>query len=152
MLDFFLEAYSGIPTLDILLEAVAFFFGIASVVFAKKENILVYPTGLVATIITVYLMFKAEYFGDMTMNFYYSVMSLYGWWNWSRKMENNYVVPISKTTLKEKLIRLVMFTLTVMLTYFVYFHFKEQIKIVNYVDVFTSGIFFTAMWYMANKK
>ena len=152
MLDFFLEAYSGIPTLDILLEAVAFFFGIASVVFAKKENILVYPTGLVATIITVYLMFKAEYFGDMTMNFYYSVMSLYGWWNWSRKMENNYVVPISKTTLKEKLIGLVMFTLTVMLTYFVYFHFKEQIKIVNYVDVFTSGIFFTAMWYMANKK
>ena len=101
MLDFFLEAYSGISTLDILLEAVAFFFGIASVVFAKKENILVYPTGLVATIITVYLMFKAEYFGDMTMNFYYSVMSLYGWWNWSRKMENNYVVPISKTTLKE---------------------------------------------------
>ena len=152
MLDFFLEAYSGISTLDILLEAVAFFFGIASVVFAKKENILVYPTGLVATIITVYLMFKAEYFGDMPMNFYYSVMSLYGWWNWSRKMENYYVVPISKTTLKEKLIGLAMFTLTVMLTYFVYFHFKEQIKIVNYVDVFTSGIFFTAMWYMANKK
>ena len=128
MLDFFLEAYSGIPTLDILLEAVAFFFGIASVVFAKKENILVYPTGLVATIITVYLMFKAEYFGDMTMNFYYSVMSLYGWWNWSRKMENNYVVPISKTTLKEKLIGLVMFTLTVMLTILFIFILRSRLN------------------------
>ena len=152
IIDFFLEAYSTASTLDITLEAIAFVFGIASVVYAKKENILVYPTGLVATIITVYLLYKAGYFGDMMMNFYYSVMSLYGWWNWSRKKEDKYIVPISRTTMKEKLIGWLLFTLTMVVTYSVYRYFGQEIESANYIDIFTSGVFFTAMWYMANKK
>lgn len=152
IIDFFLEAYRSASTLDITLEAIAFVFGIASVIYAKKENILVYPTGLVATIITVYLLYKAGYFGDMMMNFYYSVMSLYGWWNWSRKKENKFVVPISRTTTKEKLIGWLLFMLTMMVTYSVYRYFGQEIESANYIDIFTSGVFFTAMWYMANKK
>ena len=152
IIDFFLNAYSEASTLDISLEAIAFVFGIISVVYAKKENILVYPTGLVATIITVYLLYKAGYFGDMMMNFYYSVMSIYGWWNWSRKKENKYIIPISGTNLKEKGIGFVLFVLTMMVTYSVYRYYGQEILIENYIDICTSGVFFTAMWYMANKK
>lgn len=152
IIDFFLNAYSEASSLDISLEAIAFVFGIASVVYAKKENILVYPTGLVATIITVYLLYKAGYFGDMMMNFYYSVMSIYGWWNWSRKKENKYIVPISRTNLKEKGIGFVLFVLTMIVTYSVYRYYGQEILTENYIDIFTSGVFFTAMWYMANKK
>ena len=150
--DFFLEAYKNTSTSDIILEFLAFLFGIASVWFAKKENILVYPTGLVATIITVYLLYKAEYFGDMMMNFYYSVMSIYGWWNWGRKKNNKIVVPISRTNYKEKITGLVWVLLTMIVTYSVYVYFGSEIKTENYIDIFTSGIFFTAMWFMANKK
>ena len=150
--DFFLEAYKNASTISIILEAIVFVFGIASVWYAKKENILVYPTGLVATIITVYLLFKAQYFGDMMMNFYYSVMSIYGWWNWSRKKNNKIVVPISRTTFKEKIIGFMLVILTMIVTYAVYRYFGNEIKTENYIDIFTSGIFFTAMWYMANKK
>ena len=82
--DFFLDPYKNREFSLIVLEAIAFFFGIASVVYAKKENILVYPTGLVATVITVYLFYIDALFGDMMMNFYYSIMSIYGWWNWAR--------------------------------------------------------------------
>ena len=150
--DFFLEAYKNASTISIILEAIVFVFGIASVWYAKKENILVYPTGLVATIITVYLLYKAQYFGDMMMNFYYSVMSIYGWWNWSRKKNNKIVVPISRTTFKEKIIGFMLVVLTMIVTYAVYRYFGNEIKTENYIDIFTSGIFFTAMWYMANKK
>lgn len=150
--DFFLEAYKNASTLDIILEALVFVFGIASVWYAKKENILVYPTGLIATVITVYLLYKAEYFGDMMMNFYYSVMSIYGWWNWSRKKDNKVVVPISRTNFKEKVIGFGLFILTMLVTYSVYVGFDYKIETVNYIDIFTSGIFFTAMWYMATKK
>ena len=150
--DFFLESYRDTPTSFIVLEAIAFVFGIASVVYAKKANILVYPTGLIATAITVYLLYKAEYFGDMMMNFYYSVMSIYGWWNWARKKDNAPLVPISRTNSKEKLVGIGMFLLTMMVTYGVYKAFGSEIKTENMIDIFTSGIFFTAMWYMANKK
>ena len=152
IVDFFLNTYQNTPTSFIVLEAIAFVFGIASVCYAKKENILVYPTGLIATIITVYLLYKAEYFGDMMMNFYYSIMSIYGWWNWSRKKNDKVVVPISRTTFKEKIIGILLVVLTMVVTYGVYNYFGTEIKTENYIDIFTSGIFFTAMWYMANKK
>ncbi len=152
IIDFFISSYQNTPTGFIILEAIAFLFGIASVWYAKKENILVYPTGLVATIITVYLLYKAEYFGDMMMNFYYSVMSIYGWWNWSRKKNNKVLVPISRTNTKEKLIGILWVIITMMVTYSVYRYFGTDIKTENYLDIFTSGVFFTAMWYMANKK
>lgn len=149
---FFFEAYKNTSTLDIVLEAIVFVFGITSVIFAKKDNILVYPTGLVATTITVYLLFKAEYFGDMMMNFYYTIMSIYGWWNWSRTKENKSVVLISRTNTKEKIIGFAFFVLTMIVTYSVYHFYDYDIQAENYIDVFTSGLFFTAMWYMATKK
>lgn len=150
--EFFIEPYRNTSIYLIVLEGIAFVFGILSVWYAKKEHILVYPTGLVATIITVYLLYRAEYFGDMMMNFYYSVMSFYGWWNWSRKKNDAYVVPISRTNSKEKIIGLLLFLLTMIVTYGVYKAYDYQIELANYIDIFTSGMFFTAMWYMANKK
>lgn len=152
LVDFFLDAYQNTSTTFIVLEAIAFFSGIASVWYAKNENILVYPTGLIATIITVFLLYKAEYFGDMILNFYYSVMSIYGWWNWSRAKNNTISLPISRTNFKEKWIGFLLFILTMIVTYTVYRYFGNEIKIENYLDIFTSGIFFTAMWYMATKK
>lgn len=150
--DFFLDAYKQTPSFHIVLEAIAFVFGIASVWFAKQENILVYPTGIICTVITVYLLFINDYLGDMMMNFYYSIMSIYGWWNWSRKKHNTHLVPISRTTRNEKGIGVLLFLGTMVITYVVYRAFNYSLKIPNYIDIVTSGIFFSAMWYMATKK
>lgn len=152
ILDFFIATYKGTPTFIIVLEAIAFVFGILSVWYAKKVNIWVYPTGIICTVITVYLLYINQYFGDMMMNIYYSIMSVYGWWNWSRKKENKPVVPISRTDKKEKLIGVLLFVLTIIVTFLVYKAYGYELKTPNYIDIVTSGIFFTAMWYMANKK
>ena len=150
--DFFLEAYSTYSKLDIGLEFLAFSFGIISVIFAKKENILVYPTGIICTVITVYLLYKAQYFGDMMMNIYYSLMSIYGWWNWSRIENDKYLIKITRFSKNDLGLTVFLFLLTVTITYAVYTFNLTEIKIPNYIDMFTSGIFFTAMWLMANKK
>ncbi|MFV0566370.1 MAG: nicotinamide riboside transporter PnuC [Flavobacteriaceae bacterium] len=150
--NFFLDAYRDTPTFFIVLEAIAFVFGILSVCYAKKVNIWVYPTGLISTIITIYLLYKAGYLGDMMINFYYSVMSVYGWWNWARRKNDAPIVPISRTNKKEKLMGLLMFIVTVTVTYSVYRVYGNTLETANYIDVVTSGIFFTAMWYMATKK
>ena len=152
LLDFFIDAYREAPTWQIVLEAIAFFFGIASVVFAKRVNIWVYPTGLIATVITVYLLYVAGYFGDMMMNVYYSAMSIYGWWNWARMKDDRPLVPISRTTVGERRTGFVMFLITAVVTYGVYQFAGYYMEPENYMDVITSGVFFTAMWFMANKK
>lgn len=151
MIEFFFTQYKNASALQIILEFLAFVFGIASVYFAKKENIWVYPTGLISTTITVYLLYQASYFGDMTMNFYYSVMSIYGWYKWSSKSIQN-DLNITKINNQEKIIGIFLFFFTIGITYAVYKFFNYSLEIPNYIDIFTSGIFFTAMWYMALKK
>ncbi len=151
MIEFFIDAYKNASNTQIFMEFIAFIFGIASVWFAKKENLLVYPTGLVSTVITVYLLYQAKYFGDMTMNFYYSIMSIYGWFMWSKK-NNQPDLLITRTTSKEKIIGFGMFLITMVFTFFVYEFFGQKLEIPNYIDIFTSGIFFAAMWFMALKK
>lgn len=151
MLDFFISQYKDASVFQIVLEFLAFVFGIISVFCAKKENIWVYPTGLISTVITVYLLYQAKYFGDMTMNVYYSIMSVYGWYMWASK-KSTPDLKITRTTLKEKIIGIGLFILTMFITYLVYVFFNYKLEIPNYIDIFTSGIFFTAMWYMALKK
>ena len=151
MIDFLISQYKNASTTQICLEFLAFVFGIISVFCAKKENIWVYPTGLVSTVITVYLLYQASYFGDMTMNVYYSIMSIYGWYKWMSKSKEPDLL-ITRTNSKEKIIGFVFFILTMFITYLVYKFFDYKLEIPNYIDIFTSGIFFTAMWYMAIKK
>lgn len=150
--DFFFDPYRERDGFFIVLEALAFVFGIASVILAKRESILVYPTGLVATVITMYLFFKDKLLGDMMINLYYSLMSIYGWWNWSRRKEGETVVHITRTNRSEKSLGFILFLGASGLNYFIYRIFDVAIETSNYVDILTSGIFFTAMWYMATKK
>jgi nicotinamide mononucleotide transporter len=136
----------------ILLELIAFVFGIVSVIYAKKENILVYPTGIICTVITMYILLEAEYFGDMMMNLYYSSMSVYGWWNWSRIKNDSSKIEITYTNYRERVTAIILFFVTMIITYIVYLVNISTIEWVNYIDILTSGIFFVAMWFMANKK
>ncbi|WP_243443428.1 nicotinamide riboside transporter PnuC [Psychrobacter sp. JCM 18903] len=80
--------YADYPTVFIALELIAVIFGVASVLLASRTNILVFPIGLVSTAIFVYLLWKWQLFGDMFINAYYTVMSLYGWINWTQSKKN----------------------------------------------------------------
>ena len=151
--DFFLSSYSDYSRVDIVLEFLAFWFGIISVVFAKKQNILVYPTGIICTIITMYLMYKVSLLGHILVNLLYTIISLFGWWNWSRRENNDLVVKVSKFTSNDLSKSLLIFFFIVFVAYFAHdffaTNFEGQIK---ELDILTSGIFVTAMWLMANKK
>jgi len=152
MIDFLINSYKNASNVQIALEFTAFVFGILSVWFARKENIWVYPTGLIATIITVYLLFVAGYLGDMLINVYFSIMSIYGWFNWLKKSKEGAVLQITRTSKKEKFIGIALFVLTILVVFTIYKMFDYQLNLDNYIDIIASGIFFTAMWYMANKK
>lgn len=152
MVDFFLDAYKNASVTQIVLESIVFIFGILSVIFAKKENILVYPTGLIATVISVYLLYVAGYLGDMMINAYFSIMSIYGWLRWSKKENDTIDLTISRTNNNEKVIGVLLFLITIVIVFGTYNYFDYEIHFENYFDIIASGIFFTGMWFMANKK
>ena len=122
IIDFFLGPYLERSTGLILLELLAFAFGVWSVWMAKKANIWVYPTGIIGTTITMYLFFTDRLLGDMLMNAYYSLMSIYGWWEWSRQKDGKKVRQITTMNHKEKGIGLVLVLTTMMVTYGISLH------------------------------
>jgi len=151
MFETIINQYQSIPNWQIGIEIIIFIFGVLSVYFAKKENVLVYPTGIICTILSVYIMFNAKYYADMSINIYYSIMSVYGWFQW-KKITNGEVLSISRTNLKEKIIGIVLFLITAIICIYIYKFFNYRLQINNYLDIFTTSLFFTAMWYMAKKK
>lgn len=151
MFETIINQYQSTPNWQIGIEIVIFIFGVLSVYFAKKENVLVYPTGIVCTILSVYIMFHAKYYADMSINIYYSIMSVYGWFQW-KKITNGEVLSISRTNMKEKIIGIVLFLITAIICIYIYKFFNYKLQINNYLDIFTTSLFFTAMWYMAKKK
>nr|WP_315145134.1 nicotinamide riboside transporter PnuC [uncultured Flavobacterium sp.] len=152
MIDYFFAQYKDYSTLMVSLELIAIFFGLASVWFAKKDNILVFPTGLVSTSIYAYLLWQWELLGDSMINVYYFVMSLYGWYHWTRKKGDEVEFPISRTTNKDKIYGLFIFCSTIIFVIVVYLYFGKFTTWYSYVDTLLTAIFFVGMWLMAKRK
>lgn len=144
--------YQDTPTHLIILEMVGVFFGFLSVWYSMRENILVFPTGILSTGLFVYILFVFGLLGDMLINAYYFAMSVYGWYIWTRKVDETHFIPITTTTPKEKKWIVVLFGSTVLFVVFVYVVFDKLDSWTAYVDTFTTAAFFVGMWLMAKKK
>jgi nicotinamide mononucleotide transporter len=150
--DFFFGQYAEYETIDIAFEIIAVIFGFLSVWYSKQNKVLVFPTGMISTVIFVYLLFKWGLLGDMMINAYYFIMSIYGWYIWTKKVDNEHVTPISRTTDNEKKTGMIIFLLTLIFVYLVYQSFNKWNGWVAYIDTLTTAIFFVGMWFMARRK
>ncbi len=177
VIDFFLEPYRHTPAIYIILEFTAAFLGILSVWYAKKENILVYPLGIISTGLYVYLLSRWQLYGDLIINIYYTLMSIYGWYMWLKPTDANHKQrEISRCNLRDCLITIVIFIVTSIFVLAVYRYYevippfdgwasfwnyfaehlttnvKDLRKITPFLDTFTTAAAMAAMWLMAIKK
>jgi nicotinamide mononucleotide transporter len=138
------------------IEFIAVLAGIASVWFSRKENILVYPVGLINTVFFIYLSIKGNLLGEASVNFYYSVMSIYGWILWSKKDSSNNtpVLHISFSNRKEWLQQLLFFGAFYVLIYAALSWLKQSFapEAIPWADALASATAYTGMWLMARKK
>ena len=165
--DLFIRPYEEYEASQIALEAIATVFGLLSVFFSIKKNILVYPTGIISTVIYVYILFIFGLFGDLMINFYYTVMSIYGWGLWSKSSEDNIHIEVANATKKEWVYSLLLFILSIVLVSIVYYYkpfinnkfSMEGISLdfshldwANKLDIITTAIFLVGMWLMAKRR
>ena len=152
IIDFLFYQYSTYSDTFIILEIFAVGMNIISVVYAKQNNILVYPTGLIGTGIFVYILFNFSLLGDMIINGYFFIMSIYGWYYWSRKKDAVFINNVSRLEKKEYIQLIFLALVSLLFIYFVYVQFDKWNSWTAYVDNITTAIFFVAMWLMAKRK
>ncbi|GIZ14908.1 nicotinamide riboside transporter PnuC [Capnocytophaga catalasegens] len=166
--DWFFEQYRDVPPLYVSLEIIGIIFGLLSVFFSKKRNILVYPTGIISTMIFVYLLWINQLFGDMLINAYYTIMSVYGWVLWTKSSTDTIHVNISKTTRRDWLISSALAIFSWLFVTGVYwfkpyinngFVWNDTLQVgfqyfswLDWADIFTTSIFLVGMWLMAERK
>ena len=164
--ELFIKPYEEYTFFQIFLEAVAVFFGLLSVFFSVKRNIWVYPTGIISTTIYVYILFNFGLLGDMLINVYYSIMSVYGWISWNKNTENQ-IISVDFAKKKDWLVGLNLFAMSLVAVCGVYYfkpfidnHFSmngvslgfQQLDWANWLDIFTTSLFLIGMWFMAKRK
>lgn len=138
-------------------EAIAVLLGVASVWYARRENILVYPTGIVSVLIYVFICFNARLYADAGINLFYFGMSVYGWYNWTRGGANSTELLITKNNKVQQ-------WTSVLYTFAAYWAILGLIWLFNrddtvymqsyvpWVDSFTTAVFLIGMLLMAKKK
>ncbi|MAZ72710.1 MAG: nicotinamide mononucleotide transporter [Flavobacteriaceae bacterium] len=150
--DFLFSQYAEYETHQIVLEAVAVLFGLASALFSWRNSIWVYPTGIISTSIFVYLLWQWELLGDLIIQGYYFIMSIYGWYIWTRKVSPDKFTPITKASKKEHGIAVLIGVASLIGVFIVYTVFDKWTSWTAYVDTLTTAIFFGGMWMLAKRK
>lgn len=159
--------YQSYETYLIVLEVIATVFGLLSVHFSIKKNIWVYPTGIISTILFIYIMFVFGLLGDMLINVYYTVMSIYGWILWSKSSEDHIHVEVKKASKNDWNFGSALFFGSLLFVGLIYY-FKpfidnqfsmEGVKLglyhldwANYTDIVTTSLFLVGMYFMAKRN
>lgn len=167
-IDYLAGPYSSYEPWQIALEIIATTLGIASVYFSMKRNIWVYPSGIVSTGIYIYLLFNWGLYGDMLINVYFTVMSIYGWILWGKAVEEDHIhVPVLRMNRKEYAFGFILFIVSTVLVLSIYY-FRPVIQSgfnlnylkdagfhytrIDYIDTLLTAIFLVGMWLMARRK
>ena len=127
---------------------------IASVWYARKNNVLVYPTGIIGVLLAAYVYFfmiQPPLYADASLNIYYFFMSIYGWYNWVQKKDaEHYTYPINWCNKKELNIGIGFFLFFWIVIYFVLAELTNSNTPI--LDSLVSASAITAMWWMAKRK
>lgn len=138
-----------------LIEYIAVIAGIVSVWFSRLENIWVYPTGLVSTVIYIFLSMDGHLYGEASVNLYYTIMSIYGWILWLKKDQaQHFVVTIQYSTGREWVQQLLLCAVFYVVIFIVLTWLKTAFApgAIPWADAFASATAYTGMWLMARKK
>lgn len=159
--------YQSYDTYLIIFEAVAVFFGLLSVYFSIRKNIWVYPTGIISTLLFIYIIFVFGLLGDMLINVYYTVMSIYGWILWAKNADDHVHVEVKKASKADWKTGSILFAGSLIFVGTVYYlkpYIDNRFSMngvqlglyhldwANYTDIVTTSLFLVGMYFMAKRN
>lgn len=131
------------------IQWVALALGVAEVLFAKANKIWLYPTGIAATCLSIFILFEAGLYAECLLNLYYIVMSVYGWWYWVKK-KNEPPINITRSSRQDWITVLAIVGIGFALLSFCLHRFTPST--VPYWDAWVSATAWAGMWLLAKRK
>ena len=139
------------------IEIIAVVFGVLSVWYAHKENIWVFPLGIINVLIYVYICISARLYANAGINVVYFITNVYGWYMWSRTNENEETLQISRNSTQINIIWLLAaFVLYGLIVWILRVSHHSDVEYLNsilpWIDGLNTSFFLCATFLMALKK
>ena len=131
------------------LQWLAVGLGVAEVVFARANNIWLYPTGIVSILLSVFILFHSGLFAECLLNGYYLVMSVYGWWYWIKR-KNKSSLKITTCNYRDWIIVSIITVPGFFMLAFALRNFTSST--VPIWDAWVSSTAWAGMWLLAKRK
>ena len=78
-------------------EILGFLTGAVCVWLLVKQNIWTWPVGIANNVFFIVLFFHSKLYGDMSLQFVFIAISIYGWWNWLHGGKDDAELKIART-------------------------------------------------------
>jgi nicotinamide mononucleotide transporter len=133
------------------IEILGLIFGLLYVIFSIKENIWCWPVGFISSALYIYVFFSTKFYADMSLQVYYLIVSVYGWYHWmfgskSKKQDD---LKVSRTKATMVLYLSLAFIISFVLISYILVNFTDSE--IPYWDAFTTAASFVATWMLARK-
>lgn len=141
-----------------VLEWTAIFFAVAEVLLARSNKVLLYPAGIISTVLYTYIFIGIGLYADSILNTYYFFMSIYGWLLWVKRKDNGTHLPITRNSRRDWLITAAFVILGWALLYLMLVRLFPalfagyEISDVALWDAFISASAWAGMWLLAKRK
>lgn len=133
-----------------IVEIIGTVSGLLFLYLEIKQNKWLWPVGLLTSAMYIYVFFVAKLYADMSLQFYYVFISIYGWILWSRgKNQHEKELPVVRLHLSLSLKLLVASIGIYVLIAYILVNFTDGS--VPYWDAFTTALSIVATWMLARK-
>jgi nicotinamide mononucleotide transporter len=136
---------------DLFIEILGALTGLIYLYFSIKQNIWLWPWGIITSILYVFVFFRSKFYADMSLQFYYIGISIYGWYFWKTGKMNpgEESAPVIRSNTKEWVIFVALTFLMTGIAGFGLDHYTDSP--LPYWDAFTTAGSVVATWMLARK-
>ena len=78
-------------------EFIATLFGLVSIWFAARQNILTWATGFINVICSFAIFYQVRLYSDMFLQIYFFGTSIYGWLVWNKQQQTDKTISVLAT-------------------------------------------------------
>lgn len=136
---------------DNWIEILGALIGFVYIFFEIKASKWMWPIGLITSLFYIVVYFDSKFYADMSLQFYYIFISIYGWYWWINggKISGKEELPISRINPKQSIYLSIVFVFLLVITYYILKYFTDSP--LPFGDAFTTALSIIATWMLAQK-
>lgn len=113
-----------------------------------KQQVSLWFFGIISSLFYIVVFFQSKLFADMSLQFYYVVISIYGWIHWKTGKSVAEDLPVTRINTKYILVSVVATVVFYLLYYYILVYFKSNVP---KSDALVGALSIVGTWMLARK-